>query len=747
MRIALPAIAVLTLAAGPAVAIEVDGVVSPGEWDQARHLTDFRLTQPLSREPAPYPTEAWVMATPEGLAIGWRNTQPASVPRTRQRSQRDQGGAADRVNLYVDFDGDGRTGYNFTLLLSGSIVDATITNENQFNGDWDGDWRHATSEEGDTWSAEILLPWHIAPMQEPEGDVRTIGISLDRVVGVTGERMSWPAIGFNEQRFLSVLEEIQVPRYSQALLAITPYVVGLADLVGSDADFDAGADLFWKPNGQFQLSATINPDFGQVESDNLVVNFGAIETFFSDRRPFFTENQGFFDVPFGGLGNANRLLYTRRVGGPADDGSGAGDVTAAAKVNGSFGDLQYGVFAANEGGAAGRDFQAVRATRQFGAHGLGAMATRVDRPFLDREAMVYEADHSWGNDAWSIRTTAVLSSVDVQGTQVDDSGVQMRIDRDHGNGWRQQLFLLHLGDALQLNDFGFLERNDFNYARYDLARRVTDLPEASSYASHDWHFAVSRRENDSGLHIADAWAVQRRSERRDGGNEFFEVGGWTPGYDDLVTRGNGPVKLPERVILFAERLRPRGDGRWNLYGNMRYFAEGLEGGDQGAVSAYFEPTYHASDTLSFGVGLELQHDPDWLLWQHDNLVGTFRSDMVFANAGVTWLVDQKQELRVRLEALGLDARASQAFRVQDDGTPLAVDEPLEDFALRNLGFQVRYRYELAPLSYLYVAYVRGGSLYEQGMGPFDSAGRLLADAFDLRDSEQLLVKLSYRFEI
>ena len=517
MRIALPAIAVLALAAGPAVAIEVDGVVSPGEWDQARHLTDFRLTQPLSREPAPYPTEAWVMATPEGLAIGWRNTQPASVPRTRQRSQRDQGGAADRVNLYVDFDGDGRTGYNFTLLLSGSIVDATITNENQFNGDWDGDWRHATSEEGDTWSAEILLPWHIAPMQEPEGDVRTIGISLDRVVGVTGERMSWPAIGFNEQRFLSVLEEIQVPRYSQALLAITPYVVGLGDLVGSDADFDAGADLFWKPNGQFQLSATINPDFGQVESDNLVVNFGAIETFFSDRRPFFTENQGFFDVPFGGLGNANRLLYTRRVGGPADDGSGAGDVTAAAKVNGSFGDLQYGVFAANEGGAAGRDFQAVRATRQFGAHGLGAMATRVDRPFLDREAMVYEADHSWGNDAWSIRTTAVLSSVDVQGTQVDDSGVQMRIDRDHGNGWRQQLFLLHLGDALQLNDFGFLERNDFNYARYDLARRVTDLPEASSYASHDWHFAVSRRENDSGLHIADAWggpAPQRTPGRR-----------------------------------------------------------------------------------------------------------------------------------------------------------------------------------------------------------------------------------------
>ena len=161
----------------------------------------------------------------------------------------------------------------------------------------------------------------------------------------------------------------------------------------------------------------------------------------------------------------------------------------------------------------------------------------------------------------------------------------------------------------------------------------------------------------------------------------------------------------------------------------------------------FEPTYHASDTLSFGLGIELQHDPDWLLWERDNLLGTYRSDVVFANAGVTWLVDTRQELRVRLEALGLDARALQAWRVQPDGTPLRVDEPIDDFALRNLGFQVRYRYELAPLSYLYVAYVRGGSLYEQGPGPFDSAGRLLAEAFDLRDSEQLLVKLSYRFEL
>jgi len=119
----------------PVMAVEIDGLVDPDEWAGAQRIDDFRLTQPLSRAPAPLPTEAWILATPGGLAIAFRNTQPAGVPRNRQRGQRDNGGAVDGVNLYVDFDGDGRTVYNFTVTLGNSINDTTITSENQFNDD------------------------------------------------------------------------------------------------------------------------------------------------------------------------------------------------------------------------------------------------------------------------------------------------------------------------------------------------------------------------------------------------------------------------------------------------------------------------------------------------------------------------------------------------------------------------------------------------------------------------------------
>jgi hypothetical protein len=742
--------ALLALFAGaclPAGAVEIDGRIDPAEWADARRVDDFRLTEPLSREPMALATEAWILSLPEGLAIAFRSTQPAEVPRNRQRGQRDRTGSVDRVNVYVDFDGDGRTGYNFTVAIAGNIGDGTISNENRFSDDWDGVWTHAVSEDDNGWSVELLIPWHVAPMRAAgAGGRRTIGIALDRFVSHTGERASWPAIGFNESRFLGVLERVEIPAYSESLLAVTPYVVGVHDNVRGGTEFESGADLFWKPSGTFQLSATLNPDFGQVESDDLVVNFSANETFFSDRRPFFTENQGFFDVPFGSLDQRSRLLYTRRVGAPADDRSGPGDVRAAAKVNGSQSGVSYGVFAASEAGDVGRDFYAVRATRDAGNHGFGAMLTQVERPWLDRTANVYEVDHRWSNDRWNVRSTLVASDVDDRLGVVRDGGAQVLANYDTGGTWRHQLYAVHIGRDLQLNDFGFLERNDFTYVRYELGRRITGLPEASAYASHDWRYAVASRYNAGGDLLAYAASISRRSERRGGGHAYFDVAAFTDGKDDRITRGNGVVEVPERLYAFYERSRPR-RGHWGLYGHVRYMAEGLDGAAAGATSVFGMATYFVNDALSIGGGLQLRHNPDWLLWRGGNLLGSYRADQVQLTLGTTWLINERQELRVRLQAIGLDADARQAWRVAPDGRPVPVAEPIKDFALSNMAFQIRYRYELAPLSNLYIAYVRGGALFEETTESAPRVGSRFRDAFELRDDEQLLIKLAYRFEI
>ena len=735
--LALPAVA-----AGPGARLTVDGVIDPVEWQGARRITDFRTTQPLTGAPGSLPTEAWVMATPQGLAVAFRAVQPAGVPRTLQKIQRDEQAQVDRVNLMVDFEGDGRTGYNFMVSASDGINDAVITNQSQFSTDWDGNWQHATSSDAEGWSAEMLIPWYIAPMAKGVDGKRAFRIYLDRVVGATGERMAWPQASFERPRFLSDFAPIELPAYNTALLAITPYASGLYDNVRGDTGFDGGADIFWKPNGQFQLTATINPDFGQVESDDLVVNFDANETFFSDKRPFFTENQGLFG--FTTPSDNSQLLYTRRVGGDADDGSGPGDITAALKFNGNVGSTKYGVFVAEEGDPVGRSFRALRLVHDFRQQNVGVMLTQVEHPYLDRVANVLGVDHDWRPSArWTVRTRFIASDIEQAGQRTRGSGATVWADYEMARGWRQQFMAMHFGDSLEVNDFGYLSRNNLNYGHYQVSKRITDLPADSAFASHDWRARVSFTDNDHGMALQRQFRLIRQSQLRDGSSLYGQINVNSAGYDDRITRGRNPLRLPANFNSHVEFSRPR-KGAWAFETYANVLSGGLSGNGRIGWSAGVAPSWFANDALSFTLDLSAEHLPDWLVWRGDNRVGSFDERSVQLNGAVNWTISGRQELRVKLQALGLEARARQGWDAQPDGHVLPSTVPVDDFSLRNLGFQVRYRYELAPLSYVYVVYGRGGDLLNDDR---QSSGSLLGDAFSLRDAEQLVVKFTYRFEL
>ncbi|MGN6729448.1 MAG: DUF5916 domain-containing protein [Rhodanobacteraceae bacterium] len=740
------ALVCLALFAAPACAVTIDGHIDPSEWQGAQHITNFRQSQPLTGKPATYPVEAWVLATPKGLAVAARVTQPPGVARTQQHVQRDFQDQVDRVNVDVDFNGDGRTGYNFTVASTGAIDDEVITNENNFNRDWDGIWQHAVTQDAQGWSVEILIPWYTAPMHAAAGGRRTIGIYIDRVIASTGERASWPLASYSKSRFLSDFERIEVPAYNQALLAVTPYVSALYDNVGHRGGFTEGADLFWKPNGQFQLTATINPDFGEVESDDLVVNFGATETFFSDKRPFFTENQGIFD--FSLLDDNSQLVYTRRVGGPADDGNGVGDIDAAVKFNGSVGTTSYGVLAADERGDAGRTFGAARVVHDFGDQSLGMMLTRVDHPFLDRTATVLGVDHHWHpTDRLTIGTNLVGSDIMQSGQRTQGTGATFLADYEMDDGWRQQWLAMHFDDKLQVNDFGFLERNNFDYAHYELRKRITDLPPDSRYVSHDWHFRIDALDNDDRhLNLRRELRINRNSDLRDGSNEFAQINIDSAGYDDLLTRGHNALHLPPSINTHWDRTSPR-HGNWAYKAQVEFYSNALTNDRRIGYDFKFLPTYFVSDTFSLYAGPYYEHTPDWLIWQHDNLIGEFDQHTLELDSGFDWYIGDRSELRLKLQAIGLDARIRGAYEVAANGVPIPSDEPVKDFRLRQLGVQLRYRYELAPLSYLYVVYGRGGFALDDVPGVVSGAPSQLGSAFSLRDDEQILVKLDYRFEM
>lgn len=722
-------------------AVEIDGKIDTVEWKDAQYVTDFRKTQPLNGEPASLKTEAWILSTLEGLAVAFRNTQPPEVPRTRQRVQRDFNEQVDRINVMIDFDGDRRTGYDITVSSTGGIFDGVITNENEFNADWDGNFKHAVAEDDAAWTVEVLLPWHLAPMHSVKTTTRTIGLYLDRVIGATGERSGWPLASFQRPRFLSDFAQVTVTNYSQSLLAITPYVSGLYDNVDRQGDADGGVDVFWKPNGQFQLTASVNPDFGQVESDDLIVNFDATETFISDKRPFFTENQGLFE--FTTPSDFSQLLYTRRVGGPADDGVGSGDITAALKLNGSFGTMKYGVFAADERGEAGRSFAALRLVQDFTSQNLGFMMTNVDRPFLDRNATVAGIDHNWRpTEKWNVRTRVVGSHIEHNNETIRGSGATLLADYEMQHGWRQQWTAMHLGNDLQLNDAGYLSRNSTNYSHWQLSKRFADLPPTSHYASKEWRWRAGTDHNDHGDLLAHYFRVSRSGQLRDGSSEEWQINAYSAGYDDLLMRGNGLVRAPAYIEAFGQFTRPR-KGNWAFQTEVEAFSGGLSGNHRFGYRLDFTPTYFVNDAVNVYAGINAISFPDWVFWQRENLIGSFEGKQVNFTAGFNWTMSEHQELRLKLQAIAFSADAYQAYRVDANGHSIPTDEPVDDFRVSNLALQIRYRYELAPLSYLYVVYGRGG--YEQE--PLtEKFGRTFRDSFSLRDDEQLLIKLSYRFE-
>jgi len=724
-----------------AAQVTVDGDIHAEEWADAIEFNDFTELQPLTNAPidAPLATYARLKSTPEGLAVAISVKQPNDIARVKSRVQRDFKDAVDRINFMIDFDADGRAGYAFTVSAGNDIADEVITNEVQFNPDWDGDWQHAVRETPEGYSYELLLPWSITSMRAGTDGKRTVAVYFDRVVASSGRRFGTPLASFTKPRFLSDFQRVEVAAFEQSLLAITPYAVALGDLKRSQQSFKSGVDVLWKPSTDHQFALTINPDFGQVESDQLVVNFDAVETFFTDKRPFFTENQAAFTGSYPG-GN---LFYTRRVGGPADDGSGASSINAAVKANGNLGALNYAVFGATEDGEAGRDFVLARIAQRSETRALDLTQISVERPFLDRHADVTALHGNFKPNAlWSIDAAIHRSQVEQAGVSTTGYGGGVIADWDMPGPFRQQYFFVQVDDQSNLNDLGFQDRNNFRYLEWETGYRQDALPETSLFASHNWEGEIAQIATVDGTLLRRDITVQRSSEMRSSGNSYFFVRKRLPAFDDRISRGNGTVRVRGGFQAYAYGLKAREDGGlWSLD-----WTAGIVPGrtaDTYNFSAGLEPRLFINDRLDVSFGLYGQRQNDWFLWRGGREFGSFATHRLDLISNLNWFPSDRQELRVKLEAIAIDAEAKTALRLGTDRTLVRSPNSLADFRVRNLGFQVRYRYKLGSLSDLFVVYSRGGaSLDEQADDVFGALG----SAFELRDDDQFLVKFAYRFE-
>ena len=346
----------LTPVRAPAAPV-IDGTLDDGVWQGAPLPTGpWGSYNPLHGEVPVQTTQVWVAYDDRFMYFAFRCLDPEAQRIKTSITRRDNIWSDDWVGLSLDALGTGQVAYHMMVNPSGVQLDMLQTNSGGEDSSPDWVWDSAGRVDGAGYTVEIRLP--LQSIRFSGGDVARMGVLFWRRVSRTGVSASWPALKPNEWVFQhhaplvfhglrgrSTREAIPSVTYNGSIERATPTAWG-------PFDSDASVGLSGKVGvtSTVTVDATVNPDFSQVESDAFQVEVNQrYPIFFSEKRPFFMEGAGLFNLAGVGDGDGNMVssVHTRRIVDPIVGG----------KVTGSLGRTTFGVLTAVDQ-AAGRDLGA-----------------------------------------------------------------------------------------------------------------------------------------------------------------------------------------------------------------------------------------------------------------------------------------------------------------------------------------------------------------------------------------------------
>ncbi len=750
----------------------LDGRLDEAIWQQLEPINGHAVIEPETLAEPSYETQARIFYTDDGLYVGVDMEQPPETL-VRRISGRDARTInRDRVSFTLDTSGAGLFGYWFSLALGDNQMDGTILPERRYSSEWDGAWYGATSETENGWSAEFFIPWGQLAMSD-QGDTRYIGFYNERVVAHLNENWAWPAISRSDPVFLSSFPRLEFEDVEPTQQwSLFPYLSTTYDEVASDVDTQAGFDVFWRPSSNFQLTATVNPDFGSAESDNVVVNLTANETFFPEKRLFFQEGQEIFNTTPRSTGSGGKrltIVNTRRIGGrprapdlpdgarlPATERIRPADLLGAAKMTAQSGNLRYGVLAAMEDETSyrleqgrfdqdGRNFGAFRVIYEDSQNalyrGLGYIGTWVGHP--DSDAQVHAVDFHYLNSSgrWNLDGQVITSDVDEVGSGY---GGFADITYRPRQGLRHTLQLTYLDDKIEVNDFGFLDRNNvweawyrFEYIRTGL-ERVRDI-RISPFIRYEENHDGDRTNN--AIPVVSMDITLNNLDRVSLGLQHFPKR-----YDDQNSFGNGTFAVAERTNYNAEYTTDtaRAVSVNAGFGVFEEFAGGTSYRSNAGV------TWRPIDNINFNAEVRYEDRDGWLLHQRNQDFTAFDATQWRGDVSLEYFLTARQQLSAALQWVGIQAEEDRFYHLPADAPTrnrdlIRVDKPEgvgpDDFSLTQLNFQLRYRWQIAPLSDLFVVYTKNSN-QRRDLIDFDDQ---FSNAWRDPLVDRLVVKLRYRF--
>lgn len=567
----------------------IDGVPDEAAWMNGPVLSDFTQREPSDGEPASERTEVRVIYDDEAIYVAvwaWDSQVDQLVPGDAIRDY--EVTDADAVIMIFDTYKDERNGFVFGTTPAGIEYDGQVSaggtggggflgggggggNRFQFgsgggfNKNWDGSWTVAASSDDRGWFAEFRIPFSTLRYSSDQG---TWGFNISRRVRRLNEESFWTAVPreFNLYRleFAGDLTGLEPPFLRSA--TVTPFVLGSTarDYAAGDPNFgeelEVGGEAKVQLTQSLTLDLTANTDFAQVEVDNQQVNLTRFSLLFPEKRPFFLENAGFFNVGGGGAD----LFFSRRIG--IADGQPV-PIKGGGRLSGRAAGLNLGLLHIETdgpmGSSDGNAFSVARVAKELPSRSrVGALFVNRDGELSGDHNRTYAFDANVGLgdqvtiSSWAARTETPELTGDEHAWDVT-AGLASR-------DWRANATIREIGQNFN-PEVGFLPRNGHRYyqafAMYHIrpSRFFRELrPHISYFTFRSQRDEVARGfEESARWHIDNHWEWDSGMELHTGANhvteglyEPFEIRG-----TDVTVPVGSYAGWEAQIVYFTDQSR------------------------------------------------------------------------------------------------------------------------------------------------------------------------------------------------
>jgi Domain of unknown function (DUF5916) len=301
--------------------IKIDGKLDEASWKEAtaiNNLIEFRPT-PFKLEANSNRTETFVMYNNEGIYFGGKCYEQTIDSITRELVGRDGFGNNDFIGISFDTYNDKLNGFEYFITPLGEQFDAKISaNSNSNNGgedfSWNAVWESKAIIEKDGWRFEMFIPF--SAIRFGKSKEQNWGLNIFRRRIKTGQTFAWASINpqingsLTQEGFWNGIIDIKPPLRLQFSPYVSYYATTFSKVQPGEKkvvqQFNGGMDVKYGINQAFTLDMAVIPDFGQVQTDNRVLNLTPFEQQYNEQRPFFTEGLELF--------SKGDLFYSRRIG-------------------------------------------------------------------------------------------------------------------------------------------------------------------------------------------------------------------------------------------------------------------------------------------------------------------------------------------------------------------------------------------------------------------------------------------------